>query len=43
MQVALNSLNGLELAKAVDKIEEFFYKVDRDFSTYKGDSEVANT
>ena len=40
VQVASNSLSKLELGVAVDKVEEFFYKVDKDFSTYKSDSEV---
>ena len=31
----------VELDLAVDKVEEFFYKVDMDFSTYKSDSEVS--
>ena len=40
VQVASTSLSELELAAAVDKVEEFFSKVDKDFSTYKSDSEV---
>ena len=41
VQVVSNSLNETELGLAVDKVEEFFYKVDRDFSTYKSGSEVS--
>ena len=40
VQVASRSLNEHELGLAVDKVEEFFHKVDKDFSTYKSDSEV---
>jgi len=29
------------LTKAVDEVEEFFFQVDRDFSTYKEDSQVS--
>jgi thiamine biosynthesis lipoprotein len=29
------------LAEAVDEVEEFFYQVDRDFSTYKSDSQIS--
>ncbi len=35
------SLSVVELGLAVDKVEEFFYKVDMEFSTYKSDSEVS--
>jgi FAD:protein FMN transferase len=41
VQVASNTLSETELGLAVDKIEEFFCKVDMDFSTYKSDSEVS--
>ena len=41
VQVASNSLSEVELGLAVDKAEEFFYKVDMDFSTYKSYSEVS--
>ena len=41
VQVASSSLSELELGLAVDKAEEFFHKVDKDFSTYKSDSEVS--
>ena len=40
-QVASSSLNEAKLGVAVDKVEEFFQKVDKDFSTYKSDSEVS--
>ena len=29
------------LTKAVDEVEEFFFQVDRDFSTYKENSQVS--
>ena len=41
IQVASKSLSKLELGYEVDKVEEFFHKVDKDFSTYKSDSEVS--
>ena len=41
VQVASKSLGEVELRLAVDKVEEFFHKVDKDFSTYKSDSEVS--
>ena len=41
VQVASNSLSEVELGLAVDKVEEFFRKVDKDFSTYKSDSQVS--
>ena len=42
VQVASKSLSKLELGLAVDKVEEFFHKVDKNFSTYKSDSEVSH-
>lgn len=41
VQVACSNLSETELGLAVDKVEEFFQKVDKDFSTYKSDSEVS--
>ena len=41
VQVASNGLSEVELGLEVDKVEEFFHKVDKDFSTYKSDSEVS--
>jgi FAD:protein FMN transferase len=41
VQVASKSLGENELGLEVDKVEEFFHKVDKDFSTYKSDSEVS--
>ena len=41
VQVALKSLSKLDLGLAVDKVEEFFHKVDENFSTYRSDSEVS--
>jgi FAD:protein FMN transferase len=40
VQIASKSLSEVELGLAVDKVEEFLHKVDKDFSTYKSDSEV---
>jgi thiamine biosynthesis lipoprotein len=41
VQVASRSLSVVELGLAVDEVEDFFHKVDKDFSTYKSDSEVS--
>ena len=41
VQVASKSLSEVQLGLAVDKVEEIFHKVDKDFSTYKSDSEVS--
>jgi FAD:protein FMN transferase len=41
VQVASSTLSETELGLAVDKVEEFFLQVDKDFSTYKSDSEVS--
>jgi thiamine biosynthesis lipoprotein len=41
VQVASGSLSEVELGLAVDKVEEFFLQVDKDFSTYKRKSEVS--
>ncbi len=41
VQVASNILNDAELGLAVGRAEEFFHKVDKDFSTYKSDSEIS--
>jgi thiamine biosynthesis lipoprotein len=41
VQLASKGLNEVELGLEVDKVEEFFHKVDQDFSTYKSDSEVS--
>jgi FAD:protein FMN transferase len=38
---AASGLDKESLARAVDEVEEFFYQVDRDFSTYKSDSQVS--
>ncbi len=32
-----SGLNEVALVKAVDEVQEFFFQVDRDFSTYKSD------
>jgi thiamine biosynthesis lipoprotein len=42
VQVASSALSENELGLVVDKVEEFFHKVDEDFSTYKSNSEVAH-
>jgi len=42
--VVIATSSGLDkgsLTKAVDEVEEFFYQVDRDFSTFKDDSQVS--
>ena len=36
-----SGLDESSLAQAVGEVEEFFYQVDRDFSTYKSDSQVS--
>ena len=36
-----SGLNEVAFASAVDDVEEFFFQVDRDFSTYKSDSQVS--
>jgi thiamine biosynthesis lipoprotein len=36
-----SGLDKESLASAVNEVEEFFYQVDRDFSTYKPDSQVS--
>ena len=41
LQVATKSLSEEELGLAINKVEEFFHKVDKNFSTYKSDSEVS--
>jgi thiamine biosynthesis lipoprotein len=39
--VAASEIDEAGLNSAVDEVEEFFYQVDRDFSTYKEDSQVS--
>ena len=41
VQAASSTLREKDLDLAVDKVEEFFHKVDKDFSTYVSDSEVS--
>jgi len=36
-----SGLDEAQLKSAVDEAEEFLYQVDRDFSTYKSDSQVS--
>jgi FAD:protein FMN transferase len=41
VQVASSTLSENEMGLEVDKVEVFFHKVDKDFSTYKSDSQVS--
>ncbi len=41
VQVASTGLSADELGLAVDRVEDFFHKVDENFSTYKSNSEVS--
>jgi FAD:protein FMN transferase len=41
VQVASSPLSETELGLVANKVEEFFHKVDENFSTYKSDSEVS--
>jgi thiamine biosynthesis lipoprotein len=41
VDAASQGLDSGQLARAIDEVEEFFYQVDRDFSTYKSDSQVS--
>ncbi len=41
VQAASSTLREKDLDLVVDKVEEFFHKVDENFSTYKSDSEVS--
>ena len=41
VQAASTGLSADELGLAVDRVEDFFHKVDENFSTYKSDSEVS--
>ncbi len=41
VQVTSKSLSEVELGLAIDRVDEYFHKVDKDFSTYKRDSEVS--
>lgn len=41
VQVTSSTLNEDELSLATEQVAEFFQKVDKDFSTYKSDSEVS--
>ena len=36
-----SGLDEVALANAIDEVQEFFFQVDRDFSTYKSDSQVS--
>jgi FAD:protein FMN transferase len=36
-----SGLDEIAFASAVDEVQEFFFQVDRDFSTYKSDSQVS--
>ncbi len=41
VQATSNTLSEKDLGLAVDMVKAFFHKVDKDFSTYKSDSEVS--
>ena len=41
VDASTSGLDEISLKRAVDQAEEFFYQVDRDFSTYKSDSQVS--
>jgi thiamine biosynthesis lipoprotein len=42
IEAKTDSLDLSAVSAAVDSVEEFFYQVDRDFSTYKPDSQVSH-
>jgi thiamine biosynthesis lipoprotein len=41
IEATSSGLDDLAISAAVDEVEEFLYQVDRDFSTYKSDSQVS--
>ena len=41
VDAASQELDGGQLVRAIDEVEEFFYQVDRDFSTFKSDSQIS--
>ena len=41
VDAASQELDSGQLAQAINEIEEFFHQVDKDFSTYKSDSQVS--
>ena len=41
IEATSSGLDEVAVSAAVDEVEEFFYQVDRDFSTYKSDSQVS--
>ena len=41
VDAASQGLDSAQLDNAIDEVEEFFYQVDRDFSTYKSDSQIS--
>ena len=41
IEATSDSLDQSAISAAVDSVEKFFYEVDRDFSTYKSDSQVS--
>jgi thiamine biosynthesis lipoprotein len=41
IEATSSGLDGVAVGAAVDEVEEFLYKVDRNFSTYKSDSQVS--
>ena len=40
IEATSSALDEVTVSAAVDEVEQFFYQVDRDFSTYKSDSQV---
>lgn len=41
IEATSSGLDDFDVSTAVDEVEQFFYQVDRDFSTYKSDSQVS--
>ena len=41
IEASSSGLDEVAVSAAVDGVEEFFYQVDRDFSTYKSDSQIS--
>ena len=41
IEATSSALDEVTVSAAVDEVEQFFYQVDRDFSTYKSDSQVS--
>ena len=41
IEATSSELDEVTVSAAVDEVEQFFYQVDRDFSTYKSDSQIS--